>query len=88
MSPTKAHEAWRKIADHYTTLAATRAGKEPGVQLACLVLAEYCAHLWAGSSGGPTLAMVALAEHIIGVPELLDAVDEAVTQYEQCKELS
>lgn len=66
-------DAWRAIAEHYKKLSVTRAAEGPGVQLACLVLAEYCAHLWVGTSGGPSLAMVALAEHVVG-----DRVDEVV----------
>ena len=66
-------DAWRKIAEHYKRLSTERKAEGPGVQLACLVLAEYCAHLWAGNSSGPSLAMVALAERIVG-----DRVDEVV----------
>jgi hypothetical protein len=67
------HDAWRKIAEHYKQLSNTRRSEGPGVQLACLVLAEYCVHLWVGDSGGPSLAMVAIAEHIVGAQ-----VDEVV----------
>ena len=65
MSSTK--EAWGTIAARYRQLHSERAAEGPGVQLACLVLAEYCAHLWAGTQGGPSLALVALAEHVLGV---------------------
>ena len=67
------HAAWQRIAEHYKRLSVARASEGPGVQLACLVLAEYCAHLWAGTSGGPSLAIVALAEHVLG-----DRLDEVV----------
>jgi hypothetical protein len=66
-------EAWRAIAERYRQLSATRESEGLGVQLACLVLAEYCAHLWVGSSSGPSRAMVAITEHIVG-----DRVDEIV----------
>jgi len=72
VSAIAAQDAWRAIAEHYHKLAAKRSGEGPSVQLACLVLAEYCAALWTGSRG-PSLAMVALAEHIVG-----DRVDEIV----------
>lgn len=68
-----AHDAWRAIADHFKHAATRRQSEGPAVQLACLVLAEYCDHLWAGSDGGPTLAMLALAEHLVG-----DRVDDVV----------
>ncbi len=71
MSATK--DAWGAIAARYRQLQSERAAEGPGVQLACLVLAEYCAHLWAGTQGGPSLALVALAEHVLGV-----RVDEVV----------
>jgi hypothetical protein len=67
------HAAWRRIADHYQRLMSTRQAEGPAVQLACLVLAEYCVHLWSGSHAGPSLAMVALAEHVLG-----ERVDETV----------
>lgn len=62
----EAHAAWRRIAEHYAKLARERADDGPAVQLACLVLADYCVHLWSGSGGGPSLPMVALAEHLLG----------------------
>jgi len=73
MSTTNTRDAWRAIAEHYKKLSVTRASEGPGVQLACLVLADYCAHLWTGSGGGPSLAMIALAEHMVD-----DNVDEVV----------
>jgi hypothetical protein len=72
MSAIVAEDAWRAIAAHYQRLATQRSAEGPGVQLACLVLADYCASLWTGARG-PSLAMVALAEHILG-----DRVDEVV----------
>lgn len=69
----RAHEAWRAIAEHYQQLSTARKAEGPAVQLACLVLAEYCVHLWAGDRAGPSLPMVALAERLVG-----DHVDEAV----------
>jgi hypothetical protein len=63
--------AWRKGADHYSKLAA-RANAGAGVQLACLVLADYCVHQWSGDYGGPPLEMVLLAEGLVG--ERLDEV--------------
>lgn len=72
MTAAATHDAWRKIAEHYQKLATARSSEGPGVQLACLVLADYCASLWTGSRG-PSLAMVALAEHLVG-----DRVDEVV----------
>ena len=68
-----AHEAWQRIATHYQVLMTERAAEGPAIQLACLVLAEYCTALWNGEEPGPSLAMVALAEHALG-----DRVDEVV----------
>lgn len=73
MSAIDTTEAWRKGADHYKKLAEARADEGTGVQLACLVLADYCAHRWMGDCGGPTLEMVVLAENTIG-----DRLDEVV----------
>lgn len=66
-------EAWSAIAIHYQKLAIGRSSEGPAVQLACLVLADYCAALWTGQKG-PSLAMVALAEHVLG-----EQIDEVVT---------
>lgn len=63
-------EAWRKLADYYKGLATERADEGTSVQLACLVLAEHCAHRWMGDRSGPTQEMVALAENTAG--EYLD----------------
>lgn len=63
-------EAWRKLADYYKGLATERADEGTSVQLACLVLADYCLHQWVGDYGGPTPEMVALAENTAG--EYLD----------------
>jgi hypothetical protein len=60
-------DAWGAIAARYRQLQSERASEGPGVQLACLVIAEYCAHLWAGTQGGPSLACVAVAEHVLGI---------------------
>ncbi len=73
MSTANTRDAWRAVAEHYNKLSTERASEGPGVQLACLVLADYCARMWTGSGGGPSLAMVALAEHVVG-----DRVDEVV----------
>jgi hypothetical protein len=62
--------AWGKLADYYKRLAAERADEGTSIQLACLVLAEHCAHQWMGDRGGPTPDMVALAENTAG--EYLD----------------
>src|SRR5262249_44744421 len=67
--------AWRRGADHYKQLAARRADEGTSVQLACLVLADYCAHRWADDYGGPTLEMVLLAENTIG-----DRLDEVIAK--------
>lgn len=72
MTNEQLREAWHKGADRYLQLATERVVEGNGVQLACLVLAEYCAHRWSGNYGGPTLEMVLLAEKIIG--ERLDEV--------------
>jgi hypothetical protein len=69
----KLRDAWHKGADRYRKLATDRADEGTGIQLACLVIAEYCAHRWSGNYGGPTLEMVALAENTIG-----ERLDEAV----------
>jgi hypothetical protein len=61
------------IAEHYQKLAARSGSEGHAVQLARLVLAEYCVHLWTGDHGGPSLAMVAIAEHILN-----ERVDETV----------
>jgi len=65
-------EAWNAIAVHYQRRAIERSSEGPAVKLACLVLADYCTSLWAGHRG-PSLAMVALAEHVVG-----EQVDEVV----------
>ena len=67
-------DAWRAIADRYKRLQTERAAEGPGVQLACLVFAEYCAHMWAGTLAGPSLASIAVAEQVLGV-----RIDEVVT---------
>lgn len=80
MSDTKV--AWGAIAERYRQLQSERAAEGPGVQLACLVLAEYCAHLWAGTHGGPSLALVAIAETVLGVhiDEVVAAELEKITE--------
>ena len=62
---SETHAAWKKIAQHYVRLSNERASEGMGVKLACLVLAEYCGALWAGTNG-PSLAIVAIAEQIVG----------------------
>jgi hypothetical protein len=62
---TAAAHAWSNIAAHYQKLAQKRKDEGPSIQLACLVLADYCEALWTGQRG-PSLAMVAIAEHLIG----------------------
>ena len=62
---TAATHAWSNIAAHYQKLALKRKDEGPSIQLACLVLADYCEALWTGQRG-PSLAMVAIAEHLIG----------------------
>ncbi len=71
-------EAWRKGADRYRKLATERADEGTSVQLACLVIADYCVHEWSGDYGGPSLEMVALAENTLG--EQLDEVITALTK--------
>lgn len=71
--PPSTSEAWRKGAEHYRKLADERADEGSSVQLACLVLADYCAHRWMGDHGGPTLEMIMLAENTVG-----DSLDEVV----------
>jgi hypothetical protein len=72
MTSEQLREAWHWGADRYRRLAVNRADEGTSIQLACLVLAEYCAHRWSGNYGGPTLEMVALAESI--AEERLDQV--------------
>lgn len=72
MSNEQLREAWHRGAEHYRELATTRAAEGPSVQLACLVLAQYCVFEESGDYGGPTPEMVALAESVVG--EGLDAV--------------
>lgn len=62
---TNGRYAWSNIAAHYQKLAVKRKDEGPGIQLACLVLADYCEALWTGERG-PSLAMVAIAEQLIG----------------------
>lgn len=62
----KIYAAWRRLADHYRSLAADRADEGTSVQLACLVLAERCVHEWSTDRGGPTPEMIALAENTAG----------------------
>lgn len=64
--------AWRQGIDYYSKLAAERADAGPGVQLACLVLTDYCIYQWSGDYGGPTPEMVQLAEDVVG--DRLDSV--------------
>jgi hypothetical protein len=66
-------DAWKLGASHYAKLAVERADEGTSIQLACLVLADYCMHQWSGDWGGPTLEMVALAENTVG-----DRLDEIV----------
>jgi hypothetical protein len=60
---------WRSLADYFKQLVDTRADEGTSIQLACLVLAEHCAHQWMGDSG-PSPQMVTLAESTAG--EYLD----------------
>jgi hypothetical protein len=64
--------AWGTVAARYKKLATERADEGTSIQLACLVLADYCAHRWSEDHGGPTLEMVLLAENTVG--ERLDEV--------------
>ena len=68
INPTAA--ALRKTADHYRARA--QRSTEAGVQLACLVLANYCTTRLEGSDG-PTLEMIMTAEAVLG-QSLNDAV--------------
>ena len=65
MTTTAAARVWSNIAAHYQQLALKRKDEGPSIQLACLVLADYCEALWTGERG-PSLAMVAIAEDLIG----------------------
>lgn len=67
--------AWSKLADHFSKLAAERADEGTSIQLACLVLAQYCVFQWSGDGGGPTPEMVTLAENTAGayLDEMLTA---------------
>ena len=75
MRDEKLQAAWHKLADYYRRLAADRADEGTGIQLACLVLAEYCVFEWSGDHGGPTLEMATLAENTVGesLTEKIDA---------------
>jgi hypothetical protein len=55
----------RRGADHYAKLAGEHT--DPSSQLACLILAAYCACEDSGDYGGPTQEMIQLAESILGV---------------------
>jgi len=66
-------KAWSKLANYYKSLAAERAAEGTSVQLACLVLANYCALECSGDYGGPSLEMVALAENTAG-----ESLDEKI----------
>lgn len=68
MSPRQI--AWRALATYFKKRVTERADEGTSVQLACLVLAEHCAHQWMGDLGGPTQEMIALAENTAG--EYLD----------------
>lgn len=65
MTKTEA-AAWDKLAKYFNQLAAERADEGTGIQLACLVLAQYSVHEWSGDHGGPSREMVALAENTVG----------------------
>ena len=67
-------EKWAKASDHFRKLATERADEGTSVQLACLVLAQYCLCLSSGEYGGPTSAMVDFAENTVG-----KSCDEVVT---------
>jgi hypothetical protein len=75
-------QAWNTIALHYQRQAIVRSSEGPAIQLACLVLSDYCTALWSGHRG-PSLSMVGLAEHLLGdridevVAEALGKIDEA-----------
>ena len=58
---------WHRAAEHFKKLMTDRDDEGTSIQLACLVLAECCAHRWSNNLGGPTLEMVALAENTLGV---------------------
>lgn len=68
MSTAKA--LWLQLADYYKKRIEERADEGTSIQLACLVLAEHCAHQYVGDHAGPTTAMVELAENTAG--EYLD----------------
>jgi hypothetical protein len=80
MTDDQTRTAWHKGAERYNKLAAERADEGTSIQLACLVLAQYCVCQWSGDYGGPTQEMVALAENTVG--ESLDEVVDALTKAE------
>jgi hypothetical protein len=55
----------RVLIDYYARLSAERANEGPGVQLACLVLADWCTYVWSDDRGGPTSEQLALAERVL-----------------------
>jgi hypothetical protein len=73
MSNDKLREACHKLADYYRRRATERADEGTSVQLACLVLADYCEHEWSGDYGGTSLEMVTLAENTAG-----ESLDEKI----------
>lgn len=81
MTDDQIRTAWHKGAERYNKLATERSDEGTSVQLACLVLAQYCVHQWSGDYGGPTLEMVALAENTVG--ERLDEVVDTLTKAER-----
>ncbi len=69
-------DAWRQAADYFHKLVWTRADEGTSIQLACLVLADYCEHWYTNNPYGPTGEMRALAENTISV-----RVDEIVAGF-------
>lgn len=74
-------DAWSNTADYYRKRAQGCSDEGAGVQLACIVLADYCAHRWAEDHGGPTLEMIMLAEEAVG-----DRLDEVVARYHKARQ--
>lgn len=57
---------WLRLAQHYRQRAIACIDEGKSFQLACLVLAEHCAHTHVGDCGGPARELVELAEASVG----------------------
>ena len=77
-SITKTVAIWRQSWDYLNKLADSRSHEGPGIQLACLVLADHCLYEWSGDRGGPTPEMIKLAEGLVG--DTLERITSAMTE--------